>query len=422
MSKRTRTVRGELYNGLLQDLPRLWATYRALGINPQTFLGKLPQALRAEAKEAMGEEENVPQAVDLEDLGTDAPPILETKITTDGGSIGSTIGGGGATTMLKETKRGPVTTGMWAQRQKNAKRKYIKADYMQWKTHIIKYQVGCVAFQLPCQPWHSTSKFQELAPNGICLGVTRYTQTTDAPSAVNTYANSNLTTGMWYQQTGAFRNTCQWDEQAEANSATAPPRNYNENELEYPFINVVENKLRLQVRPGSSVATIRLLVIQILTDEDTAIEDTTRDLNQYAIGDFFNLDERIQKEASPPSVNRYIKAINGFMRTSMSAMATQTPFRVITDKVWTMTPGDTSSRQVPLSLEINHPHSNVALTVGETETDGNQWKIMNKGRIIWGMFYQVNGNEDLAPTVAVATTDAPSYCGDYRFKWKLQKP
>lgn len=306
-------------------------------------------------------------------------------------------------------KKGHSKAGLWAVGQRDRKRVYRNQERGRDITFIIRKNIGSPGLDLPFQPWLMTSKFQELAPNGLCYGE-------PVVAAQIAYPHDDLTqisgTGLWGRGVSEFKNNgIQLLPEDKAGALTIPPsRAYTEDELEWPYINVIENRLRLTIRPGNKACTARLLVIQFFNDED--ISDQGRNVNQITLGDFFG--------APGVAVDSGVLPLTAGMNTTMpTARTRETKWKVLTDQIWTMSPGGEPTLQVPTFREINHPHSNVTLAV---PGDSEQSVMLQAGRIIWGIFYQYNEDADqvLQAPQQADVDNLPSYHGHYKFKWKLQ--
>lgn len=329
-------------------------------------------------------------------------------------TVSTPVGSGSGTFLMKKRGRG-TKQGLWAVGQHDKKRKYIGKEMGRDFTFIIRQAIGCYKFQLPMQPFKTDSCFQELFPNGIC-----------ARSTVNgvseTFPNDNLTDNSntshsWGRTTEAFTSEgIQIMPEDRADGKTAPStRGYTDDEIEWPYITVIENRLRLVTRPGNKAQVIRLLVIQFLDDQMAT--ETARTPGTVKVGDFFS------KPFHPKSVNgvQHNLPINAMMNTTMERTNTRLPrWRVLTDQTWTSAPASPVDVQIPNMLEISKPHSNITLRIAD-EDPYAEAVVMGKGRIIWGLFYEnPYGTSAVSPDQTLVNDTYPSYYGHYKFKWKLQ--
>lgn len=328
------------------------------------------------------------------------------------GSASTVASGSSATFLMKKRGRG-YKQGPWAVGQHDRKRTYFSKERGREQIYIIRFNVGNPGNEVPFQPWTADSKFQELFPNGICVGDVGIPTQLTYPR--NLLSDSTSPTLRWNRTTERFMNSRIQLLPADKMEGltTAPTRNYTDDELEWPMINVIENRLRLLVSPGNKACTARLLIIQFL--EDQTVEEAKREAGSLRLLDFF--------EEPQANNNTEMRPINAMMSTTMEQRPTSAPkWRVLTDQVWTMSPGDTASRQIPVPLEISKPHSNVNIW-WEDGLENKTAKCLGKGRIVWGLFYQYKETfADVVkdPTQAQANDELPSYYGHYKFKWKLQ--
>lgn len=292
-------------------------------------------------------------------------------------------------------KRGHAKIGPWAARQRDRKAAYNKMKNLKNTVWRIDRPVGLNYLQLPFQIWDQDSFFWELFPNGMPVGSSTGTD-------VCTYNNQG-TLG-WGLVQDAFTNTSIFTEQDIYDSATLP-RDYTEDELEWPFIRVLMNQLRLICRPGKRSCVCRLLVIQ-LWDNNHAVPLVDEVVANIKLKNFIS-NAGTTRSITMPLDNHPKARENGW------------DFKVLTDKTFVCSPGDSDTHQIPFVLEINQRQGEVELIKSEAQ-DSSYYRVLGNGRIVWQLFYQDSVQvPSPSPNLTTSTSDLPSYYGSYKMKWQL---
>lgn len=319
-------------------------------------------------------------------------------------------------------KRGHVRAGPWASRQVDRKAHYGRATSALDPVWRIDWAVAHSTIQLPFQPWKGNSFFQELWPNGLAFG--------NASSAA-TCDNDDASAQGWGIGAEAFVNTSRTTDLMTMSGATLPSF-YQPDELEYPYINVLENHLRLIVRPGNLTCTARLLVLNVWCNEFNDAILNRLGANSFSLQDFIPVDSAVgelgkQRMMLPPRVgpiasHNWHPPICCFFTAQKQRSLGPWEYKVICDKTWHMSPGDTATRQVPFSIDIKYKNGNVQVSPSEEGKTDATCLPRKKSRIIWSFFYETADTEPVAPSLETATNTLPSYYGVYKLKWKLTPP
>lgn len=327
-----------------------------------------------------------------------------------------------STTALSR-KKGRARFGVWAARQIDRTMRPQRPLATRDRTWRIDWAIGRRAMQLPFNIWDNASFFQELSPNGLCYG-------SDTAAHLCTY-NDPAAAG-WGRGIGAMLNTSVRSESDQVN-AHLLPRYYTADQLEWPYVNFIEQHLRLIMRPGNATTTCRLLVINVWPKEDGV---GLKDINTFTLGDFFSQASTGTATNAPccqplrgtrAGPNYAIAAVPppicAFFAPFRGSGVENYDYKVITDKTWHTTPGDTSTRQVPYSFDIKQKQGHIELTT-QTAYDENQYSaVVGRGRIIWGLFFEATtADYNTQPSLTQATETLNSYYGVYKGKWKLSPP
>lgn len=352
--------------------------------------------------------------------GDDPPPLASTFESKVPATTNDGVPVSGSTHVISR-KRGRARFGAWASRQVDRRMRPMRPLQAADRIFRIDHAVGSRQLQLPFQPWRTDSFFQELNPNGMCYG---------GINGTFTCTNNSPIDAGWGRGVAAMINTSTRNDNDAVNSV-AFPRDYGPDELEWPYVNFLEHHLRLIMRPGNSSATCRLLVINVWReDSNTAVP---KDMNEFTLADFIPI-ENSAAHASPPMV----RPGRGTRGTPAATAATAPPiccffgafkpstmngwnYKVLADKTWHTSPGDTASRQVPYSFDIRQKQGHVELSI-PTGFNAAFYTTRMDGRIIWGLFYEDTDDLTLNPDLDAATEIYNSYYGVYKSKWRLSPP
>lgn len=293
-------------------------------------------------------------------------------------------------------KKGRAKIGLWAVRQRDRMATFGRLSNVLNPVFRIDIPLATSNAHLPFQPWNGSSFFWELFPNGVPLL---------SSTVTDVCSYNNPSAAGWNRSRFHFRNTSSPNQQDINDTPLAPhglPRNYTEDELEWPYINILDCDLKLVCHPGVRASTCRLLVIQLFPNEVAE----QRDINTFTLNEFVNAG--VVDPINMPFISR------------SPLKATGWSWKILADKTWVTTPGDTSTRQVPYFMEVKQRHGNVELVNPDTASFGSEAMThLGKSRIIWQLFYQDTDTDPTDPSITEATSNMNSYYGWMKFKWKL---
>lgn len=357
---------GKLPNGMATQLPTFFHSNTTMATTRQNLLLREAAQVLGEVKQAMA-------------------PDSESKAVAQ--AIGSAV--------TVSRKRGHTKLGAWAAKQTDRRAKYHKVPGISDRVWRIDYSIATPRLQLPFQPWHEDSFFQEFFPNGMAYGSLTSTNT------CNHADHKDTGWGIGTAPTN-FQNTST-PTAADPDGAFAK-RQYQDNEFEYPYFRTLESRVDLMCRPGNIATECRVIVVQIFYDDKNHYGETTNGICKFTLGDFFrqNSSFHITARGTPQFLRKDVR------------------YKILCDKAFQLTPGDTATRQVPFPLSLNYKHGELEVGWDGNEANIQSIQALGSGRIIWGLFYDRPDSEPATtPTIATATSSLPSYYGDYKYKWKL---
>lgn len=342
------------------------------------------------------------------DADQTVPATAVVRATTTAPQSSSSMAGPTSVGLFMSRKYGNARGGPWATKQRDRRAQKALGIRRKLPTFRIDQPIGSSTGHLPFNVWHPDAVLFELFPNGVPLGNTDH-------SAICQH-NSTATAG-WGVDDSAFVNTSTETPRTVANAIVLPTP-YDDDDLEWPFINILENHLKLMCFPGTQAAMCRLLVVQLQEPDDIQSAVTW---GTMTVGKLFDVTSDNNTNPATSSVS----SITQFYKTKFSNDDDAIKFKVLADKCFTLAPA-ASSAQVPFPLDLNYKPGNVALAIPEvTEVpDFSKATIKGPGRICFGFFFQNKTDVALLqnPAISTATTDWPSFFGAYKMKWRLTPP